>query len=57
MKLQTLALFASACLTAFGQTPAPTFPLTPLPVAVAAFGEFNQLGNPRFTFGVPRSTR
>jgi len=45
------ALFAVA---AFGQstsTPV-TFPTIPLPVAVAAFGEFNQLGDPRFTMGV-----
>jgi hypothetical protein len=47
------ALLASA---AFGQsttTTAPVnFPAIPLPVAVAAFGEFNQLGSPRFTMGV-----
>lgn len=28
------------------------FPAIPLPTAVAAFGEFNQLGSPRFTMGV-----
>ena len=28
------------------------FPAVPLPVAVSAFGEFNQLGGPRFTMGV-----
>ena len=51
MKLFTIcALFAAV---AFGQAAAPvTFPAIPLPVAVAAFGEFNQLGNPRFTMGV-----
>jgi len=45
------ALFATA---AFGQTTTTpvTFPAIPLPVAVAAFGEFNQLGSPRFTMGV-----
>ena len=45
------ALFA---VTAFGQTStAPVnFPAIPLPVAVSAFGEFNQLGDPRFTMGV-----
>src|SRR5580704_12088965 len=45
------ALFAVA---AFGQTAAApvTFPAVPLPVAVSAFGEFNQLGNPRFTMGI-----
>ncbi|HEX3743245.1 MAG TPA: hypothetical protein VHW09_04935 [Bryobacteraceae bacterium] len=45
------ALFAVA---AFGQTPTTsvTFPAVPLPVAVSAFGEFNQLGTPRFTMGI-----
>ena len=45
------ALFAVA---AFGQTTTPpvNFPAVPLPVAVSAFGEFNQLGSPRFTMGV-----
>jgi len=45
------ALFASA---AFGQTATPpvTFPAIPLPAAVSAFGEFNQLGSPRFTMGI-----
>jgi hypothetical protein len=45
------ALFAA---TAFGQTTtAPVnFPAVPLPVAVSAFGEFNQLGSPRFTMGI-----
>ena len=45
------ALFAA---TAFGQTAtAPVnFPAVPLPVAVSAFGEFNQLGSPRFTMGI-----
>lgn len=45
------ALFAMA---AFGQTTTTpvNFPTIPLPVAVAAFGEFNQLGSPRFTMGV-----
>lgn len=45
------ALFA---LAAFGQTPTNTvtFPAIPLPVAVSAFGEFNQLGTPRFTMGI-----
>lgn len=41
---------------AFGQTtttaPPVNFPAIPLPVAVSAFGEFNQLGTPRFTMGV-----
>jgi hypothetical protein len=38
---------------AFGQTTTPVnFPAVPLPVAVSAFGEFNQLGNPRFTMGI-----
>ena len=43
------ALFAVA---AFGQNSPVEFPAVPLPVAVAAFGEFNQLGDPRFTMGV-----
>jgi hypothetical protein len=45
------ALFAA---TAFGQTATTpvNFPAIPLPVAVSAFGEFNQLGDPRFTMGI-----
>src|ERR1035441_836112 len=45
------ALFAVA---AFGQTTTTpvNFPTVPLPAAVSAFGEFNQLGNPRFTMGI-----
>jgi len=41
-------------IAAFGQsaTTPENFPANPLPVAVAAFGEFNQLGDPRFTMGV-----
>jgi hypothetical protein len=44
------ALFAIA---AFGQTATTpvNFPAIPLPTAVSAFGEFNQLGSPRFTMG------
>jgi hypothetical protein len=52
MKLFVIpALFA---LTAFGQTATTpvTFPAIPLPAAVSAFGEFNQLGSPRFTMGI-----
>jgi len=45
-------LLTLAALRAFGQTTTPTFPQIPLPTAVAAFGEFNQLGTPRFTMGV-----
>jgi hypothetical protein len=49
-------IIVSACFAAaaFGQTTtAPAgFPAIPLPTAVAAFGEFNQLGTPRFTMGV-----
>jgi hypothetical protein len=38
---------------AFGQTATNVnFPAIPLPVAVSAFGEFNQLGSPRFTMGI-----
>ena len=45
------ALFAVA---AFGQTTSTpvNFPSIPLPTAVSAFGEFNQLGSPRFTMGI-----
>ena len=45
------ALFAVA---AFGQTTTTSvnFPAIPLPTAVSAFGEFNQLGSPRFTMGI-----
>jgi len=50
-KLIVPALFA---VSAFGQTATTpvNFPAIPLPVAVSAFGEFNQLGNPRFTMGI-----
>ena len=48
MKLLSLALFAGL---AFAQTPTPSFPANPLPIAIAAFGQFNQLGTPRFTAG------
>jgi len=45
------ALLATA---AFGQTPTTpvSFPAIPLPTAVSVFGEFNQLGTPRFTMGI-----
>ena len=33
-------------------TPAVTFPATPLPVAIAGFASYNQLGSPQFTGGV-----
>jgi hypothetical protein len=59
-KLIVFALFATA---AFGQTattpaaaPAATvnigFPASVLPTGIAAFAEFNQLGNPRWTGGI-----
>jgi hypothetical protein len=59
-KLIVFALFATA---AFGQTtttpattPAATvnigFPAAVLPAGIAAFAEFNQLGNPRWTGGI-----
>ena len=63
MKLTTIMLLLCA-ISAFGQTtapvqptqPAPTtpvnFPAIPMPTGVAAFGEFNQLGSPRFTMGI-----
>jgi hypothetical protein len=54
-QLAVSALFAPLLASlAFGQTATPpvTFPAIPLPAAVSAFGEFNQLGSPRFTMGV-----
>ena len=47
-------VFALFAVTAFGQTATTpvNFPAIPLPVAMSVFGEFNQLGNPRFTMGV-----
>jgi len=59
MKLTTIT-FLLCAISAFGQTsPAPatpvptvTFPAIPMPTGVAAFGEFNQLGSPRFTMGI-----
>jgi len=56
--MRLLVAFALSALGAIGQTtPAPTpvapaFPAIPLPTAIAVFGEFNQLANPRFTGGV-----
>lgn len=51
-----MRLFAILLLTAaaWGQTAPPpvNFPAIPLPVAVAAFGEFNQIGTPRWSMGV-----
>jgi len=47
--------FALLACCAWGQTTTTSpvnFPAIPLPVAVAAYGEFNQLGTPRFTMGV-----
>jgi hypothetical protein len=61
---QTTITFLLCAISAFGQTtapvqpaqPAPTtsvnFPAIPMPTGVAAFGEFNQLGSPRFTMGI-----
>jgi hypothetical protein len=56
MRLIVVSLIAVGL--AFGQTStAPTggvvvnFPTVPLPIAVAAFGQFNQLGSPAFTGG------
>ena len=49
-------VFGLLARAAFGQSTTTTAPVNlpaiPLPVAVAAFGEFNQLGTPRFTMGV-----
>jgi hypothetical protein len=48
-----LILFAFTGLLTFGQTPSPSpLPVIPLPSGVAIFGEFNQLGTPRFTVGI-----
>ena len=49
--LRLLTILCAVLLTASAQT-TPTFPTIPLPAAIAAFGEFNQLGTPRFTMGV-----
>jgi len=49
--LVSIALFALLCaLPALGQTNG--FPAIPLPVAVAGFASYNQLGEPRITGGV-----
>ena len=45
------ALLATSALGQTSTTPV-TFPSIPLPAAVSAFGEFNQLGTPRFTMGI-----
>ena len=62
--MRTLTITILLALAAFGQTPsaptppaAPTagtvnFPAIPMPTGIAAFGEFNQLGSPRFTMGI-----
>jgi hypothetical protein len=52
--MKNACVFALLAGAAFGQstTTPVNFPAIPLPVAVAAFGEFNQLGSPRFTMGV-----
>src|ERR1035441_6459687 len=46
------ALFAWCGFGQTATTPDVNFPAIPLPVAVAAFGELNQLGSPRFPMGV-----
>jgi hypothetical protein len=53
--MKNAIVFALFAWCASGQTATTSpvnFPAVPLPVAVAAFGEFNQLGTPRFTMGV-----
>jgi hypothetical protein len=52
--MKNLIVPVAFAVAVFGQTtPAPvTFPAVPLPAAISAFGEFNQLGSPRFTMGV-----
>ena len=45
------ALMALAFSLPLAAQPAPEFPAIPLPIAVAGFGEFNQLGTPRLTGG------
>ena len=47
-----IALLVALTFAALAQTPSPVFPTIPLPTAIAGFGEFNQLGTPRFTMGV-----
>ena len=63
-QMRTITITVLLAAGAFGQTaPAPTtpvpaapapvtFPAIPMPVGIAAFGEFNQLGDPRFTMGI-----
>lgn len=50
-KAIVFALLAWGALGQTTNTPV-NFPAIPLPVEVSAFGEFNQLGTPRFTMGV-----
>jgi hypothetical protein len=52
--MKNLIVAAWFAVAAFGQTTTTpvNFPAVPLPAAVSAFGEFNQLGNPRFTMGI-----
>jgi hypothetical protein len=52
--MKQFAVSALFALSAFAQTATTpvNFPAIPLPVALSAFGEFNQLGNPRFTMGI-----
>jgi hypothetical protein len=62
-RLSTLALLMTAATVVFAQSvtapgstpvasaPAVTFPSAILPTGIAVFGEFNQLGNPRWTAG------
>src|ERR1051326_5782019 len=52
MKNTLLPLLFAAVALAQGTDSPVSFPSTPLPVAVSVFGEFNQLGTPRFTMGV-----
>ena len=51
MRSTLIALFMVLASLAAAQTAAPT-PSFVLPVGVAAFGEFNQLGTPRLTMGI-----
>ena len=52
--MKQFAVSALFAISAFGQTATTpvSFPAIPLPVAVSAFGEFIQLGSPRFTMGI-----
>jgi len=50
LTIATLLLLSA--FSVFAQTPAPAFPSVPLPLGVAGFVEYNQLGTPQVVGGV-----